>query len=123
LNNKKICLADILAEKGYSWKDRIYLDVTRKKEIQDMVAFLISKKFVSALLNLDMLLYMDGLVCFCKSQEIFRCGLLGSLGNAPSLLRCSLENLVKLGEILIKLQDGCHIPAPIAVVRSRPNCH
>ena len=53
------------------------------------------------------------------SQEVVRCRLLR--GYASRLLRRRLEDLVVLREVLVKLEDGRHVAATVAIVGRGPD--
>mmetsp|Transcript_20571 Transcript_20571/g.52340 ORF Transcript_20571/g.52340 Transcript_20571/m.52340 type:complete len:241 (-) Transcript_20571:499-1221(-) len=57
--------------------------------------------------------------CGSRSQKVVGGGLLGR--NAASLLRCRLEDLVVLRQVLIQLEDRGHVAAAVAVVGRRPH--
>ena len=62
------------------------------------------------------------IICIVKkSEKVLRCRFL--CRYAPSLLwRCREYFVVSLVEF-IKLEDGCHITAPITIIRCRPDRH
>mmetsp|Transcript_20055 Transcript_20055/g.51700 ORF Transcript_20055/g.51700 Transcript_20055/m.51700 type:complete len:279 (+) Transcript_20055:173-1009(+) len=54
-----------------------------------------------------------------RLQEVVRCRLLSR--HSTRLLWCCLEYFVVLVEVLVELEDRCHVATPVAVVRRGPH--